>query len=268
MVDLIYHKKQKKISIAQSWDEITAEQYINIVKLLHAGITDEDMALDKALYILAGRSLFSFLRIPLDIRMRCYDHILWIFKKQEITKQFLPFYSGLYGPESEFNNLSMAEFHHSEMAYYRLTHEEDEDEMADALNELVAILYRGGKPMPYDKNRNSEGDMRIPFLFGDIDWHKKKVKRWPMHVKQSILLWYDGCRQLLITEYPTAFKGDKADDGYFDGMYGMLRSIASDGKHGNFEKVEQMLVHNAFREIVESIEEAKELERQMKSHGV
>src|SRR3954468_21963020 len=119
MKNLLYNNPIKSIEVPESWDELTTEQYLRIVQLLHSGITDKDILIDKALHILSGKSLYRFLRIPLDTRLAAYQHITWIFEKQlEITKQFIPYYDGLYGPDSEFNNLKLAEFHEADMAFY------------------------------------------------------------------------------------------------------------------------------------------------------
>ncbi len=258
MKDLIYHSK-KKISIAENWEEISGKQLIAIAGLLHLGIDDAAIASDKALFILSGKKLLPFLLISLDIRMRCYEHVQWVFQEQNITQQLIPVYKKLHGPESEFGNLQAAEFHHTEIAYQRLVHEDE----IDALNELVAILYREPRKN-YDLKRNSDGDTRIPFSFGDIEYHKKIVKRWPIQVQQAILMWYDACREQLRTFYPQAFEGiGDSNSNYYDGLFGLIRNIAAGNKYGDFEKVEHMYVHNMFREIVECIEEDKKLQSQL-----
>jgi hypothetical protein len=259
MLRLVYNKKNKSITIPQSWNEVSCKQFLMLVKLLHSAIEDKEIASDRALHILSNKCLLVFLMISPETRSRCWQHVQWVFKKQNITTQLLDKYKGLYGPASEFGNVLMCEFHHTEMAYHGLMHGDDE-EKEDALNELVAILFRECKKEPYDLKRNPDGDVRIEFAYGDIEWHKKKVKRWPLNIKRAILIWYDACREQLRENNPSAFQGKASDADYYDGLYGVIRNIAADGKHGKFDDVEQMNVHNAFKEIVESIREAKELE--------
>ncbi len=251
---LIYSKRQKEITVPEGWEELTAKQFIALAGILHNG-EHENIKYDRALLAVCGKSLLRFLFIPLEIRLRCYDHISWIFESQEVTKQLLPVYGGLYGPASDFDNLILAELHHTETAYYNLTKEND----AAALDELVAILYREAKP-DYDVKRDKDGDVRVPFAYGDIAYHKALVARWPMAVKQAILLWYDGCRQSLVTQYPPAFEGAETSDNYYNGLYGMIRSLSGD-KYGDFEKVNHLFIHIAFLEIVESKKEEAELKR-------
>lgn len=261
MQELFYHKN-KSLVIPASWEELTPKQFIALSALMHSGMRDADYAFDKALYILSGKWLLKFLLIPADLRYRMHEHITWVFDKITTTKQFIPKYQGLYGPDENFFNLNMVEFHHTETAFYKFTHEEEKE---DALNELVAILFRQPRKN-YNHKRNAGGDHRIDFTFADIQFHQRKTEKWPVHVKQSILTWYATCRQQLVEYYPTAFDGEPDNSqNYYDGMFGMIRNIAG-GKYGDWEKVELMNVHQAFREIVESVQEAKELEAKIKDN--
>lgn len=258
----LFYDKKKSIVVAEHWDELSCSQFIGISKLLHSGMSDLEYAMDKALYILSGKWLLNFLMIPADLRLRMHEHIKWILEEKVTTKQFIKKYKGLYGPEDNFENLVMAEFHHTEIAYYKIVHEED---AIAGLNELVAILFREAKPKPYNHKRNADGDHRIDFLFTDIQYHQRKVERWPVAVKQAIMIWYDACRQELVKLYPTAFAGSGGtSENYSVGLFGMMRNL-SGGRFGSFEKVEKMPVHLAFSDVVESIQEANEWETKMKA---
>ncbi len=251
MVNLIYHKN-RQLTIAENWDEVTTEQYIAIAKVLHAQI-ERSLASDRILKILSGKNLFSFLMLPLHVRMNAWDHVQWVIDDIKTTKQMLPVYKGLYGPESEFLNLRIVEFHHTEIAWQKWINEDP-----DGLDELVAVLYREPKKH-YDKTRNREGDIRIAFHHGDIEFHKQLVNKWPAEIKQAIAIWYDACRQQLVKDYEPAFAGSGSDDNYYQGLYGMIRSIAGSGRYGPFEEVEEMYVHAAFLEIVACFYEEEKL---------
>ena len=141
----------------------------------------------------------------------------------------------------------------------KLRWKENENEEA-ALNKLCATLYRPAKKN-YDKIKNPDGDVRIPFNASEIEWNTRFVKRWPRHIKLAVLLWYADCKQLLFLTYPDAFdSGTNVQSNMYQGMFGMIRSIAG-GKYGNFKEVEIMLVHNALMEIVSAKEEEEELKR-------
>ena len=258
MKNLIYDTRQKELLLPEAWEELTATQFIEVAGLLHAGIADKDILYDKALYYLSGRSLYNFLRIPLYVRKAAYEHIEWVFTSQQVTEQLLPVYDGLYGPASDFNNLVLAEFHHSEAAFHKLIH----DKEASALDDLAAVLYREPKP-GYDKEKNIDGDIRVKFNHGSLEYYTSKVRQWPLAVKQGIAIWYNACRQNLLENYKPAFQGSgqTKDVQYFEGLFGMIRGL-SGPKYGTFKEVEQMNVHTAFMDIVLSLQEAEELKQQ------
>lgn len=258
MKTLYYNYPVKHLNVCDNWNELTQSQFIRIAKLLHSGIADTDILLDKALQILCDKSLYKFLLTPFEVRLDAYEHVKWIFEEQQgITKQYITEYDGLHGPESEFNNLKLAEFHHAEMAFY-IFHKE---QTIDALDEFVSVLYREPKKN-YDRDRNPDGDSRVPFNYQDIQWNKRKIKKWPVEVKQAIAMWYAGCKELLRKIYPTVFASGNTDEGYFEGMFSIIRNIAGD-KYGSFNDVEQMFVHLAFKELCCLIEEQQELEKQL-----
>lgn len=260
MKELFYDKKNCVV-VAETWDEVSASQFILLSKLIHSGMDNISFACDKALHILSGKWLLPFLLIPPDMRIRMHEHVQWVFEEIKTTKQVLVKYRGLYGPEDNFGNLLLCEFHHSETAYHRIIHKDD---AANALDELIAILFREPKPKPYNHQRDADGDHRIDFCFADIQYHQRKTKKWPLHIKQALLLWYDACREDLRLRYPRAFEGDGGSSAnYFDGLFGMIRGL-SGNRYGDFNKVEKLNVHIAFRDIVESILEAEELERKYK----
>lgn len=261
----LFYDKSKSLVVAENWEEVSCSQFIALSKLIHQGIDDLAFACDKALYILSNKWLVKFHMIPLDIRLRMHKYVEWVFQSVKTTKQPLVKYRGLYGPADNFENLIMAEFHHTETAYHKVIN--DEDKMS-ALDELVAILFREPKPKKtYNRKRNVDGDVRVDFSFADIQYHQRKIKRWPLYIKEAIMLWYDACREELRLLYPTAFDSDTgSSSNYYEGLYNTIRSIAKGGTYGNFDKVEKMNVHPAFMEITESIEEAQELERKYKAN--
>ena len=252
----LWYNKNKKVVIAETWNEITTNQFLRIVKLLHAGIVDEHLALDKSLHILSNKLMVFFFFIPVDTRQRMHEHCAWVFNQKDLSNQLLPKYRNFYGPADEFDNLCMKEFHAAEMAYYRL----NEEKNINHLNELIAILYRPAKKN-YDHKRNPDGDARIAYNPNETEWIIKKVKRWPLNMKRAILMWYDGCRQQLEDMYQPAFHNDgtTSSKNYYDGMYGMIRGIAEKKTYGDFDKVGNMNVHLAFKEIIETKLEEEDL---------
>src|SRR4051794_4935294 len=99
MKALYYSKKLKKLIVPENWNELTGRQLIKISALLNEGIKSPELACDKALKILCNKSLFSFWMIPLETRMNAHEHIAFVFEEQNLIKQLIPCYDGLYGPD-------------------------------------------------------------------------------------------------------------------------------------------------------------------------
>lgn len=261
MIALCY--KNKTITIPSQWDELTAKQYVRVIKELHARVVNEWLSCDRMLRILSGKNYFTYYLLPADLRWRCYEHMRWVYEKQNVTTQLLPSYRGLIGPAAYFTNTLLKEFHHTEIAYQDYIKHINE---ADALNKLVAVLYRLPKNKKlYDYKRNPDGDLRQPFNANEIDFYINRVSRWPHAVKLAVFVWYDACREQFFTDYREAFTGGMKKESYAQGLFEMMRSI-SGGKYGTFKDVEQMPVHTAFLEIIASKREAKELEKNAKKH--
>jgi hypothetical protein len=258
MQRIYYHTKSRPYVIAAQWEELTPKQYIKIAALLHSKVSADEMLL-RALRILLNKSTVGFKLMNKDIVARMLDHITWIFEKQECTKNLLPKYKNFYGPADDFDNLTLAEFHHCEMAYAQIVNDQDED----ALTRLISFLYRIER-FDYDAKKHS--DRRSPFNIQLCMFYENDVAAWEKAMKQAVLMWYDACRQMLVKMYPAAFGAKKKNDNYFEtfGLYNVIRNLAGT-KYGTFAEVEDMFVHTAFMEIVSSVKENEELERKMKT---
>lgn len=253
MKRLYYHKK-RPVVLPERWEELTATQYIHLAELLHSKLSDDAKVLH-ALRILLKKSVFTFMLMNKDMVARMCEHACWVFEVPVATKQLITSYKSFYGPANDFDNLTLAEFHACEMAYYQFTKTRDEEH----LTTLAAILFRKPKA-GYDIKVNKDGDVREAYNANVCAYHEIVISDWKRAVKYAILMWYDACRQQLEKLYPLAFGKQKAATPYFDGLFGLIRSLSGD-KYGTFEDVEGMYVHNAFMEIVASKREEAELSK-------
>lgn len=261
MKELIYHtKKNRRLLVAEEWNELTGKQLLQLARIRHSQLPYTDQLL-RSLQIVSNKNILSYFLIPADARMCMLEHVKWVMEENTLTSQLIPKYRGLYGPDSNFENLRMHEFNQAEMAYYELVTDKDED----CLNQLIAVLYREPRK-DYDHNRNADGDHRIPYLYGDISWYKKKIAKWPQNVKHAILLWYDGCRQQLVEHYPLVYpeKSSSSSGNMGEGLFGMIHSVAGD-KYGTFDEVENSFVHKILMALNTMIYEAQQMEKNAKA---
>jgi hypothetical protein len=256
MVEIIYDTR-KSFTIAESIAELTGKQFVLLSGLIHSNLTVSKARL-AALKILCNKGWFGFKRIPNDAKFKSLPYVDWVFEDWQNSVQALPLYKKMYGPKSELINLCLSEFHFTENAYsdYVSTKE------IDFLNQLCAILYRPAKH-GYDFKKDLEGDCRQPFNANAIAYYSTITAKWPMAVKQAILLFYDGCRSHLVKEYPEIFNAGSSSNDSDGDLFEMIRGLAGD-KYGDFDKVEALPLHTALREIQCILAENARLEAQIK----
>jgi hypothetical protein len=250
-------RKNAEVVMPEEFNDLTGDQLIKLASLKMTG-APKDVAELKALRILLNISEYAFFKISNDIKYRMLQFAEWVWKENTLTKQVLPECYGFYGFKGEFDNLTLGEFHFSEIYYNQLVNGETEEEKEEGLNNLVATLYRKPKE-DYDTELDSEGDIRIPFNSNETAYYAQTIQFWPPSVKLAIVYIYDGCRQHLINLYDKVFKGSGGDENN-DGMFGIIRGLSGD-KYGEFDKVERLNIHTALLEIEYQIKEAEELEK-------
>ncbi len=256
MIELIYDKEHRLL-LPQSADELNGRQFISIAGALHSGTNVLKMSL-RVLRALLGKSLIGFYLMDNDIKHRCLDHVQWVFGDLAITKQLIPKYRGFYGPKSELTNITLAEFYFTERFFAQYL----EKQAPEALDSLISVLYRVPKA-EYDKEKDLEGDIRQAFNSNASEYYARKVKKWPLRVKQAILMWYDSCRAQIAKDNPAIFNsaGSPGEETEAD-MFGILRGLAG-GKYGDFEKVEKMYLGTALLEMNFIIAENERLQAEI-----
>lgn len=258
MIELIYDKTTR-ITLPENADEISGKQFIEIAGIIHQPMNMVKARL-KLLRVLSGKSLISFFFLSNDVKHRCLDHVGWIYEEWAITRQLIPKYRRFYGPREELTNLTLAEFYFSEKFYAEIV----ENDSNEALDSLISVLYRVPK-RKYDKHKNLEGDIRQAFESTASEYYIRKIKRWPLKVKQAILLWYDACRQKIAKDNPDIFNGTGSNEDNEADMFGIMRGL-SGGKYGTFKEVEKLLLHTALMEMNCILAENERLKAELEKH--
>lgn len=249
--------------IPQSYNELTGYQLVSLMPLLCETDDEPDLIALKVLRVLLDMGKIKFMKLHVDAKYRMIPYTTWVLKPEGLTRQLIPYYiSGFkkyYGPKSEFDNLTVREFHAAEIYYSNAKEKNDRESLAF----LAAVLYRPGKP-GYDTVRDPDGDIRVPFNNNELEYWAKKFTSWPVAVLQSILVWYDGCKQLLIDAHPNVFmkhEGTQTVETQERGVFNLMRTLADGGKYGDFERVGDMNIHLAMFEMEKLVIEQKEMEQ-------
>lgn len=253
----------KDYKIPTEWNELTAEQLLQVMDAIYLKQYEPVQLLLKLLKILMDIKFAPFFKIlPEDAEEFLYLTSFLLQGQIGFSKNLIPVYERFAGPSDEIGNITGKEFVYSEH-YHELWWNEKTN--IQALNDFVATIYRPIK-RHYDHARNPDGDCRFPFNENVSHWIADNIiNKWPDNVKLAIATWYAGCRQKLVDDNPEVFGGGGEPAKY--GLISLLRSIAEKGTYGTFDKVEQMPVSMMMIELNEAVEEAKKMEAAAKNTG-
>ena len=109
-----------------------------------------------------------------------------------------------YAPKNELSNISLYELSLS-FTYFEAYLESKEEEQ---LHNLLAVLYRPGKPANKKmKASGYHGDRRLPLLHHESTIKKRaeKMRLLPLPAKQIIVFWFACCRHQIINAYKNIF---------------------------------------------------------------
>lgn len=246
--------------IPESWNELSQRQLFDLMDCLFVLKHSNEQVVLKMLQIMCNMSHFQFYRARAE-EMSEYFYLLEVLltKKIEFTRQIVPQYEGLFGPDDRISNMVMDEFIFSE-DYFTKWRQDESD--INSLNNLVATLYREPK-RKYDFDKNPDGDPRVPFNQNICSHNANlKISKWGMNAKLAIATWYEGCRMKLVDDNEEVFGGAGEAPKY--GLISIIRAIAKNGVLGDFNSVEKKYVSLIMIELNESIAEAKAYEKSIK----
>lgn len=282
----------RKIDFPSCWEEVSGEQLVQLAAILHGQMTKQE-AMARLLMVLMNmrqqpiitRILWVF-AVGSDAKYDCLRGVQWVLTEENlVTKNRMPVISlpparwwgkslKLYGPLDECKKLVFLEFIEADMAYLDFRRSfEDEGKRNQALNRLVAVLYRTkNADMPRRKYAGTKwnGDPRAPYNSDILDYVQAEMDRLPMGVKYAVLMFYHACHMRWEGMFQHIFK--KADAQSVEGggssggnWAGALKSLA-----GGSLNVEQMSKANALfalMDLDDRIRESEEMAAKLEKKG-
>lgn len=252
------------VSLPDCWEELNGEQFMHVAYALYA-FTDSDERHAYILLHLLGRK--HALSIPAEVLVyQIFPLLDWIYTAPTFTAQLIPQVKKLllcyYGPEGDFNNLTISEFDFAEREMYQWLQEPGD---IDQLWRFVACLYRPGKKR-YNKSLDKDGDIREVFNANTITYHAGQLKKHAFAgLAFATFLWYKACRNKLAILYPLVFQQAPGDDTpptqeggvtELPNCFNLMRKIAEKGTYGRMDEVEKMYLHTVMLELEYSIKES------------
>jgi hypothetical protein len=231
-------------NVPESWNELTPPQLVKAMKVIYSDM-DNAAKLFKLFQIITGMNQWRFFWAPITEICDAIHLAVFMVQPADLTKSILVKFRGRVGPADDFDNITGAEYAHTEYFFQQYLETKD----PARLNELVGVLYRPAR-RGYDHTINPAGDAREPFNSRIIGHYSKCVCGWPDPVKKAVLTWYDSCRRNLMANNPRVFGGGQGVEP-LHGIWSIMRGIAEKGNHGQFKDVELMPIKEIMMELNE-----------------
>ena len=184
----------------------------------------------------------------------------FIFKNNDLSRAVIPhFRIGLrkyYSPGNKLGNLSIEEFSYADTFYMK--HKQTNE--IEWLNLLIVTLYR---PKTHDHRPDSvdyKGDIREEFNSYILNFRSEKISKLKNKTKFAILLFYEGCRNIIIKQHPHVFTKNKPKGKDF-GWGGTLVELAGN-KFGTHEQTKKANLWDVMGHLEMEAIKAKELDNQ------
>lgn len=188
----------------QAWNEVTADQMVLWVSVLHADVSEE-VKLAMAMPIFYGIDSKTFRQIPPHMRMQIAPTLRNLIKENKLSTWLIPSFRlrfrKYYGPADMLSNLTAHEFFNiCEPLYWAY---KQGDGGTGTLDALCAVLYRQKRSGPVDD------DLREELTDAGIAKRAKRFARLNLDFKRAILFNYEGCRNFITKhrDYSAAFDG-------------------------------------------------------------
>lgn len=149
-----------------------------------------------------------------------------------------------YGPASDFNNLTLAEF--SDLEYCINQYDSTGEELW--LNRFMAILYRPRNEQHTRRSANFSGDVRQPYNIHLNDEYAELLRRIPAGCKAAAVLWYYGCRNAITEANKNLFSKDNQDKANGASWTDVIHEL-SGPKFGSIEQTGKTLLKVILREL-------------------
>jgi hypothetical protein len=160
------------------------------------------------------------------------------------------------GPANKLFNLKFDEYINAEENYLAFLHSKDEKD----LNKLVATLYRHRDP-DYDPfDINTTGDPRELFNDNLILSRAEAFVKLKLEKKYAIFLYYQGCRNFITMQFPTAHKPPKKKSNNKYGLLGLVDALTGGDvtKNENVRKAQLFDIMIRLEQAAIQLEEIEE----------
>jgi len=245
-----------KFQYAKSWNDLSKEQLLAIIRVLHS-------AKDPALKVeqLAG----------IICNVQPHQHLYIIFEDARTITQFLldpqasltanripdirtGILKRLYGPADRLGNSTFGEFMMADSfcANYISTQKEE------WLHKLIACLYRPKKRKYNPASETFDGDIREKFNPNNLQSRLKQIEKLDFELKQAILTYFIGCKNAFAQTYAHLFMpastGKPSSSPWLEALSSYAKGV------GNFNEVLDSNAGLVLFDLNKAIKEGKKMQ--------
>ena len=192
-----------------TWNELSEKQLIQVAGLLNSQLSSPYEFRIKAVQILAKLNLMQVFALG-ELLVDLYPFVEFLEKEIELTSNRIESIKAkrqrFFGPIGNFETLTAGEWTEADEAYMDYSSNQN----SDALNRLMAILYRDRQKGMWKGSSKWAGDYRIPYMEATVNTRIEAMQRVPIGTKLAVLLWWKGCRREWEQVFERVFK-DKSE---------------------------------------------------------
>jgi hypothetical protein len=165
------------------------------------------------------------------------------------------------GPSEKLFNITFEEYIFSETNYINYLKSRDDKD----LDKLIATLYRPQDPKYSVTDPFHQGDSRLPFNSHTIDARAKDIEKYPKDPKMAIVLFYQGCKTFLASQFPHVF--ERASDSKPNPLgFLALVDALTDGDVTKTESVRKSLLYDIMVHLEQTAIKAIEMKEKLNTH--
>ena len=274
-------KKKKEIEFPSCWEELVPWEWVKLLELRHKLMTQRGVSLTDVkrawcAYVLKGRGvkvrgtdamlLVAMVADTLEWMWLVDDEAGCISLRFDTTRNLLPVWKELRGPQSHGGDLTFGEFRAATAAMNLYT----EDHLPSDLLALVAVLYRfpdpaTGKRAPFDPDD-------LPTLMRDVqrvmpDWLQWGVYAWFARFCEYLLTGefvIDGQTVTFAPVFGRRYKDGERPSGQDLGLNSILYTVAESGVFGTATETDRTPLLRVLLKLLDDKQRADELMKKYK----
>jgi len=262
----------KKYQVAETWSELTPEQYRQLIMCPRIQANGSYETLDNeaaACRVWLGMSPNVWAKLQLAHWQwgLLRQQFAWLFKTTPTGKPPIDTFAhkgiNYHLPADQYADTTALELSAANMAYLAFANPEDPD--PDGIDQLVATLCRPRRDdwRRFQRSKEWNGDVREAFSEQRMIERAKALADLDLSTKLVILDYFERMNNEFLAEYGELFGGSR-EPRYGDGRgwVMLLKNVAKEGHFGDFDKVCQTPAHLLFASMLDDLLDNQEAQDQ------